>query len=813
MSLDQPNDPMGPEIQRPLDPIARNEKDMPDQGDGRSKISRVVDVLMSDTSSHEAIQPANVTRRSPLPSVAGGAPAVPGPPWGMHPAAHAAASPTELLASILRFKWTIVLISIMVSAPAIALIWTQIVPKYDARAEIRVRPIIPRLVFRTEESGPIPFYGSFVNTQVSIVRSLTVLQRVLDQRDVQQTRWYTDPSISPMQKLRGNTPPPIERLRDNLVVRPRPRTEIIDVSFLDPSATDAKVIVNAVLDQYTRYTAEKADATEDELYRQLLTQYQTLEKDIQGRELTCAELHKSLGTEMPQELISAKRVRLDETHALLSRLQQSIAVLEWEIAPAAIGDSNDTGTPLAGMVRERPPYHQDADWRTLDMNVRTMEHHIAGTLYGPNHPERLKLNRELDFAKELRQLREAQLDEQWDKRPTEMATLPGASAVAGLSEGNEALTIEHQLARAKREEQLLRGELEQQQAEFKTLFESAQLLQRENSLLRQKRDLFDAVRQRLEEKNVERNVPGAIEVLMRAYAPSEPAGDRRVVFTAMALFAGLGMGGGAAFLRASRNQSIYTPKDMPQPVQVPFLGYVPLIRTKNLPGKGLFDEITQNRVLLTESIRFVRTALLSRLNGKSPTAVLITSAAAGTGKSSFTRILAKSMAQAGKRVLVIDADFHKVTLSKWFNLLDKPGFMDSLAHKTIDGRHIHATDTPGLSIMPAGQRGDNGGTVEEISNGAFKACMSQLSRQHNYDIILLDSPPLLPVADSSILAGQVDGTILVERESLSQRADVADALARLISAGGRLLGTVFVGSGGSGHYGYAYNYYRKGRQS
>jgi len=389
-----------------------------------------------------------------------------------------------------------------------------------------------------------------------------------------------------------------------------------------------------------------------------------------------------------------------------------------------------------------------------------------------------------------------------------------ATAMTGPGYGEAALPLEYQLARAKREEQLLQAELEKQRTEFKTLFESAQLLQKQNNALRHKRELFDAVRRRLDQKNVERNVAGSIEVLTRAYAPSEPASDRRLVFTAMALFAGLGMGGGAAFLRASRNQAIYAAKDMPQPMQVPFLGYVPLVRTKRAPGKALWDEITQNQVLLVESVRLVRTALLSRLNGRDSVTMLITSAAAGTGKSSLTKILGKSMAQAGKKVLMIDADLHRMTLSKWFDLLDKPGFTDSLRNRSVGKRNIFATETSGLSIMPAGERTDKGIAFEEISNGAFKACMGQLSKQYNYDIILLDSSPLLPVADSIILAGQVDGTILVERESLSQRTNVADALARLGSTGGRLLGTVFVGSGGRGDYGYAYNYhYRRAVES
>jgi tyrosine-protein kinase Etk/Wzc len=179
---------------------------------------------------------------------------------------------------------------------------------------------------------------------------------------------------------------------------------------------------------------------------------------------------------------------------------------------------------------------------------------------------------------------------------------------------------------------------------------------------------------------------------------------------------------------------------------------------------------------------------------------------AGTGKSSFTMVLGRSIARAGKKVLMIDADIQKTTLSKWFDLLDRPGFMDSLTHRSIDRAHIFPTETSGLNIMPAGTRDDSSTAFEEIANGAFEYFVGQLSKQHDYDVILLDSSPILPVADATILASQVDGTIMVEREHLSQRTNVAAALARLGSSGGRLLGTVFVGSGGPEDYGYAYGY-------
>ncbi len=757
---------------------------------------------------HEGMQPTEIIHTAQKPISVADATLLPNQFMGTMGPVQAGPSLIELLALILRFKWTLLAIFVLVAAPAIAAIWTQVVPEYRARAEVQVRPIIPYLVFRTEDSGMIPLYSSFVNTQVSIIEGLVVLQRALDQQEVQETKWYKEPPKPLVQRLLGNPPAShIERLRDGLSVKPRKETEIIDVTFVDLSTKDAKIIVDAVLDQYIKYNGEKSDATKDELYSKLVDQYKSLDNEIKGQEMISAELSRSLGTGTPQELISGKRVRLDSTQARLNEMRQSIAVLEWKrkkledlIKQAVTDDSNDVSVDSTVTMENQPKYYEDAEWRRLDINVKTIRHQIATSLLTSRHPDNIQAKKDLEFTEELLRQREAQLSEQWRDRPKNAAGVPiTVTDDSGPDYKEELRTLEHQLAQIKYEEQLLLAELKEQQGKFQELFENAQLLEKENNALQHKRELFSAVRQRLDQKNMERNVPGSIEVLTRASVSSKPYNDRRITFTAMALVMGLGMGGGVAFLRASRNQAIYTPKDMPHPMQIPFLGYIPVTRTR----RSSDDEVSPAMI---ESIRFVRTALLSRLDGQGSTTVLVTSAATGTGKTTFTLMLGKSLAQAGKKVLVIDVDFQKMALTKRFDLSNKSGFIESMCCRSIDKRHIFPTETSGLSIVPAGKQGDDGAVFEEIANGAFETCIGQLREQ--YKIILLDSSPILTLADATILSSQVDGTIMVERELVSRRADVISALARLGSAGGRLLGTVFIGSSSHEKYGYAYHYSR-----
>ena len=713
------------------------------------------------------------------------------------------------LKSIFRFKWTLLTIFVLVTAPIVAAVWTQVVPDYRAYAEVRIRPIIPRLVFRTEDNGAIPFYTGFINTEVNVIRSLPVLLRVLDQQELRETDWYKNHQKTLVEKLRGNQNSPIERLRDNLSVKPRRNTEIIDVAFWCTNPKEAKLILNTILDQYIKYVRQRNNETEDVLDSQLADRYKSIENEILGHEKICSSLTKSLGTTLPDKLIAEKKIILEKKQTQLAELRNIKSILEWRKDRADTDDSND----VTGSMKNQSAYYEDVEWRKLDIDVRTKQHNIENSLITSNHQDMVKAKKDLEFAKELIRRREAQLDGQWQNSPKNIAGLSTTitqrhnQLINGLGApitnsnmidfvfGEGLRSVEDQLTEVKQMEQILTAELAKEQAEVEELFATAQLLDKEENELLQRREVFDAVRHRLDQKRMERDVPGSISILTQAFVSSMPQSDRRFVFTAMAIMMGLSIGGCAAYIRASRNQAIYAPKDMPYPIQALSLGNIPFIR-KSVP-----DKIRQTQSQMEESVRVVRTTLLSRLNDRASTTILVTSSAAGTGKSTFTMKLGESLAQAGKKVLMIDADFRKMTLTRSFNLSGKLGFTESLCSRFINKRHIFPTETSGLSIMPAGKQvGD--AKFEQIANGAFKACIGQLSKQFN--IVLLDSVPILPVADAVILSNQVDGTIMVEREIVTRRANVTNAIARIGSAGGYLFGTVFVGSGNGEDYGYEY---------
>ena len=734
------------------------------------------------------------------------------------------------LERVLRFKWTTLLTFVLVAAPAVTAIWMFTVPKYTAKGEIRVRPIIPQLVFRTEDNGMIPLYQSFMNTQVSIIRNPTVLGRVLDQPDVQNTAWYKESDASAPLSFLTTPATHMERLRENLSVMPRGQTEIIDVSLSGLNPNDTAIIVNAVMDQYLRYTREKTDETSDLVYRKLTEEVESLRGEIEGREKVVGRLNKELGTTVPDELLSQMRVRLDQAEARLAGLRQEIATLEWqekdltallekltqEAAAAAsadpeAGDEGPTSSAVAQPAEQQPKYETDAIWQRFYFDVQSAKSliEVEGQRVQKPHPKMIELCKRLESAERTLRERQAKLDEQWRTRPplpTPALTMAAATAGPGQAVNPQITTeadarrelqsVRQRLRLLKYQDQLSAEDVKTQRPNVDRTFDSAQLLTKEKEAISHKRELYGAVRTRLDQKAMERNVPGAIDVLTRASPPSAPSGDRRILLTAMALAGALAAGVALAFYLASTSQAIHEPDDVAHPARTPFLGQLPLVLLKQCPN-------LEDSEVLGECIRMVRTALLRRLKDPRGGVVQVTSAGPSAGKSTLAVMLAKSLAQCGKKVLLVDGDLRNPSISGRFGISRQPGFLSCLGGESPDAQAIIETDTPHLSVLPAGNR-RNGTDTELIANGAFTACLKRW--RELYDIVLMDSSPLLPVADARIMAQQADGSIVVVREGSCRRGDVREALECLEASGGRLLGVVFIGSGRRGGYRPSYYY-------
>lgn len=696
--------------------------------------------------------------------------------------------------ALIRSKWLILGVFLLLSAATLPWIWLFVKPTYQATASVRVTPVVLRLVFDTEENSLPRLFSMYLNTQASRITNPTVLQRVLERDEVQRTKWF-DARPRTWRTLLGSPPPShLERLKAALTVKRRPNTELIDVSMVTAEPGDAPVIVNAVLDDYMRYCEQATDELKERRFRTLRAERKDLDGRIQSLVEHQGELSKQLGVDDPDIVRAQLVAQLGELDMERKRLDRTYQLTQGALEKrrSTEGEGDDGADEAPGDPNLR--YAADAEWMRLNHALETSGHELemARSRYGESHPRIKELQLSVAHAERLLRQREAQLGPEWwggfDRTAPDaegsLLSLDPATLASGAKKQRRELELLDEQIGALKSEQARTGELAKRIAQVSDDF-------------RRKRALYDEVYDRLQVLEMEEKAPGRISVAARAVATSRPHRDRRFLLTVMALGGAMMTALAVAYLRTSTNPKIREAGDVRHTVRVPFLGQVPPLPA----SKGLGADCSP---AVMESMRMVRTALLERLNGTDDHVVLITSSSRQAGKTNVAIGLAKSLAYLGKKTLLVEADLRKPALAERLGVETDVGLAALLSGAANDDQVIVPGDIPQLDVLPAGKQPMDF-DAEFLANGVFAACLARWKK--SYDFVLLDSPPVLPVADARILASQADGTIMVLRALHCRRTDVIQAYADLSAAGGTLLGTVLVGVRSKGEYDFHEDYH------
>jgi capsular exopolysaccharide synthesis family protein len=239
----------------------------------------------------------------------------------------------------------------------------------------------------------------------------------------------------------------------------------------------------------------------------------------------------------------------------------------------------------------------------------------------------------------------------------------------------------------------------------------------------------------------------------------------------------------------------------------PTLGMVP-----SMPGNG--DRTIAERAMRThlqptsleaEAFRTIRTAIYFSSVVEGTKTILVTSSAPGEGKTIVAANLAIAMAQAGQKTLLLDADFRRPCVHKAFELDKEEGVSTLVLDETSLESAVKRTEVHGLDILTCGERPPN--PAEMLGSQKFAELMEHLTGM--YDRVIVDSPPVLAVADSQILSRICGGVVAVVRARQSSRIDVARMRDSLAKVGGKLMGVVVndIPRGRNGYY-YGSKYYR-----
>lgn len=684
--------------------------------------------------------------------------------------------PNLNLTALMRWKWTILSVFAASAVAALLLIWTTVEPQYSSTAVVRIASVVPRVLYKTEDNGTVPLFNAYINTQVSVIQSPEVLARVFERDDVKGTEWY--------KAVAANSDDPqrlVDKLSRLISVSIRRGTELVDISVDTDAPRDAATLVNAVAEEYKKFWDKSQAESDRQRVATLRQQLEDVQKNINDLFEKKFAVTEKMGSWRHEEVRAQLLEDLNNKKAALVSLHQDEALrkLEAQERKSLYGGLEEpVGADLLDDVRlDRIPtdVQNDATW------IRHQEEYVdakkrlelAKAQFGESHPSLHAAVADVEQARRMLRLTEQRLG----LEPMSFVSNPEYAKRREEELGKSISDLQTQIAEADGLSQDL-AKTEEQYSEQKLM----------------RKDLMD----RLNALETESNAPARVSIQSPGLVKLQPARDQRMIFSACAIVAALMGAVGIGYIRGRTDPKIHEFSDIStdMPRDVPFLGQLP--RARNILEQGEDTLIGQS---VNENIRIIRTMLLQRLGGRG--AVAITSPAANTGKTTIAILLARSLASMGKRVLLVDVDMLHPSVSMHFGMFEAPGLRGLLKNKISEADAIQHTDIAGLDVLPIGKR--NGTRDNDVlAQGGFSAAIQQWKSE--YDVVLLDTPPVLSMADARITAACSDGAVMVLRASNSRREDAVEAFAGLSATGARLLGTLLVGvSTGSAYYPYYYH--------
>ncbi|MEO6472531.1 MAG: polysaccharide biosynthesis tyrosine autokinase [Aeromicrobium sp.] len=307
----------------------------------------------------------------------------------------------------------------------------------------------------------------------------------------------------------------------------------------------------------------------------------------------------------------------------------------------------------------------------------------------------------------------------------------------------------------------------------------------------------------LETPDGQTTAPVKASIVDRATKPGGPVSPQPTRNLALATILGLLIGAGVAILKDSFDTTIKSSESLDLASGgVPLLGSIHF--DKEAPKHPLITSLSSHAPR-TESFRVLRTSL-QFINVDSDSKVyVVTSAIPGEGKSTTTVNLAITLAEAGEKVALLEGDLRRPKAISYMKLEGAVGVTTVLVGR-IDLDDAMQNWAPGLDVLAAGSTPPN--PAELLQSNGMKRLVATLRGE--YDIVLIDAPPLLPVADAAVLAAGSDGAILVVHHGKTTKDQVRAAVGRLESVDARIIGTVINMSPapkrGHSSYGYGYGY-------
>ena len=710
-----------------------------------------------------------------------------------------------------RYPWVIILAILLGAAGGVGG-WHLYRPKYQSIGHIRVSPVLPRILYRSEETQTMPMYDQYIGAQSTLLQS----QRVLD-RAMENVNW---------QELdRGLSPESIAQFKKSIeVVRTR-GSQLMTVSFTDTDPDAAQTGVRSVIDAYMEIFGEQDRKRNDERFSVLEKRRDLLNTQIQALRKRIADIAEEFGSDSLDAVYDFKLAEMQKLESKLSETRMTVAIIGIEVMET---DDNPPPPPelSAGQIaRYDRTMEQLIQQRTsLELQLSAMQRYRK-----PDHPTLSPIKRQLEtingeIDKYTKSFNEARASlEDWQKKTT-----PQNDPVIKLKS------------------------LTEQERNLKKLYADAKTtvldVGRKKLQINNLRNDIDTITARLEETsnrleqlNVESSaasvVSGRIAVISRGERTGLPMNAKsRYQLTVVGAMAGMALALSMFLVSGMRNRRFRYANDAHENVERHrVLGILP-----RLPQKMNDPE---QATIAAQCVHRIRTMLQMKRDGKLGQVFSVTSAASGDGKTSLVMALGLSFAASKSKTLLVDFDLVGQGLTSRMNriakkrigriLLDEHvvskrqlehglhtshqsgqkigetlvelgyaasddidralglqevsqvGLTDALNGVDVE-ECITATDIPNLSLLPISAGGMQ--YVGGLSPTEISRFLSYARRQ--YDTVLVDTGPVPTSVEASVVASQADGVVFTLSAGLRQSV-ASHAIRHLESFGAPIAGLVF----------------------
>lgn len=704
--------------------------------------------------------------------------------------------------SILRRRWIVVAASIG-ACLAIAVLMLLVTPeKYTAQALLQINTRQEQVVKTDEVLGGLTSTDSAVRTELDVITSRKLAGRVVDRLHLLQdadfahnvsflgtikrilTDFLTPVSREVVSATKDNKDSlqdaarsrAVDTLIANMSVQLRPRSFTIVVRYTADTPKLAAQITNAIAQEYLNSQLEdRFDATR-RANAWITDRLNQMRKNVEASELAVQKFREQNGlSEAKGVLLTEQQISELNSQLILARTQ--LAETEAKYGRARQLQASGRGIESAAEVLNSQ----------LIMNLRGQEAELRRNMselasrYGDKHP------RMVNARNELADLR-SKIGEEVNKiqGSLENNVAVARARVATLEEQLDALQTKTSLSS---DANVQLAELERQATAEKILYES--FLNRSKEISQMDFNQTDA------------------RVISAADIPNAPSSPNKKLFIAAALVIGTAIGAGLILLLEALDSGFRTATQLENSVGEPVLGML-----SELPADSSIANYAVNKPTsaFTEGIRSIRTALQFANPDRETRVVLITSTVPQEGKSLFAISFAQLAAKGGAKVLLVDADLRRPTVTKQLALDTKIGLAEVLVGKAKQKDVLHIMKNTGLTVMPAVSGSQF--AQELLTSQKMKDLMAAWRKE--FDLIVLDSPPVMAVADSVNLSSLADAVLFLVRWGTTPRTLVANAIKQLracrVAVSGCIMTRVNLEKQqayGYGDYGYYHGKYKE----